>query len=157
MTKQELLTLSPSVALRVLVDLLGDDFERRLERVEKPREPRSPKFDFRIRRKSGFAWASETDLDGLRFWCGRYKESAAAGTQYSERDQRNAEKLAYWIAWREVNPKEPWSGQRNDDAVTAAVPSHKPRIYEWEKREEPANKGDAYEEPGGDNSFPPGW
>jgi hypothetical protein len=141
MTREELLALPAPLAVRMLVEYLNSDGEMLsnwLADRETPKQPRSPKYDFRIRRKGGYAWASETDLDGLRFWCGKYRESESQGTEYSERDGKNADKLSYWIAWREVSPKEQWTGQRNDEVVTAAVPSHKPRIYEWEARREAA-------------------
>lgn len=165
MTPDEFNALPPAHAQRVVLQLLAELLSvskvgAALAHIEAPKQPRSPKYDFRIRRKGGYAWASETDLDGLRFWCGKYRESAAQGGEYAEKDEKNAEKLQYWIAWREVSPKEQWTGQRNDDVVTAAVPSHKPRIYEWEAKRtapEPSNNGDAYEEPGGDDSFPAGW
>lgn len=137
MTRDELLGLPAPLALKILAGFLVDQgLDAYLASVEAPKQPRSPKYDFKIRRKGGYAWASETDLDGLRFWCGKYRESAQNGGEYAEKDEKNAEKLAYWIAWREVNPKEQWTGQRNDDVVTAAMPSHKPKIHEWEQRRE---------------------
>jgi hypothetical protein len=159
--RNDFTSLPGSIALGMLWDVLqGSSFAHALEDTEVPRAPRSPKYDFRIRRKGGYAWASETDLDGLRFWCGKYKESAESGSQWAEKDAKNAEKLGYWIAWRECFPKDAWQGQRNDDQVTAAVPSHKPHIHEWEPKPEaavPANRGDAYEEEGGNADFPAGW
>jgi hypothetical protein len=156
--KEELLALPPNMALRILVNAmlpsLPEVFDN-IAQVEAPRAPRSPKYDFRIRRKGGYAWASETDLDGLRFWCGKYKESAGSGSQWAEKDAKNADKLEYWIAWRECFPKDAWQGQRNDEQVTAAVPSHKPHIHEWEPRAETlAPKGDAYEEHGESDEIP---
>jgi hypothetical protein len=161
MTPGEFCQLPPAIALRLLLDVIAHVSPAILDdiaRMEAPRAPRTPRFDFRIRRKGGYAWASETDLDGLRFWRNKYHESAMSGSQWAEKDAKNADKLEYWITWRECFPKDAWQGQRNDEQVTAAVPSHKPHIYEWEPRAEtPAPKGDAYEEEGGNADFPAGW
>jgi hypothetical protein len=155
-TRDEFNALPVALQVRLLVDVLklGD----KLAGMEAPKVARSPKFDMRISRKGGYQWASETDLDGLRWWFNRFTASAAEGGQYAEKDQKRADKLAYWVSWREAHPDVIWTGQRNDDVCTASAPTAKPRVHEWEPRGQvPLNRGDAHEEPGGDDSFPAGW
>jgi hypothetical protein len=158
MTSEEFNALPVAVQVRLLVQVLklGD----KLAGLEAPKVPRSPKYDARISRKGGYQWASETDLEGLRWWFNRFTASAADGGQYSEKDAKRAEKLAYWVAWREVAPDARWTGQRNDEVATAAAPSSKPKVHEWEERRDKPlreERHDADDTGGGDDSFPAGW
>ncbi len=137
MTRDELLSLPPSIALRVLLDAMSASLPEVLDNIsrqEKPKVPRPPKYDLRIRRKNGFQLASETDLEGLRFWLERYRSNASEGGQYAEQDEKRASALSYWVAWREAAPDVPWTGERNDTVVTSAAPTGKPRVYEWPQR-----------------------
>jgi hypothetical protein len=158
MTRDEFNALPVATQVRLLVEVLklGD----KLAALEVPKVPRSPKFDMRISRKGGYQWASETDLEGLRWWMNRFTTSAADGGQYAEKDQKRADKLAYWVGWREAYPDAVWTGQRNDDVCTASAPAGKPRVHEWEPRgDKPLrdNRSDADDTGGGDDSFPAGW
>lgn len=129
MEKSDFLALPPSVALRVLFDCLDQDTVKALGHAEKLVAPKSPKFDRAIFRKEGVMYASETSLEGLRFWHKRSAESANGGGQYADKDRKNAEELARWIAWREWYPDATWSGERNRDAIVAKPPSDKPTVY----------------------------
>jgi hypothetical protein len=120
--------------MRVVIQVLGPRFAEKLEEIEAPKRPRSPRYDMRISRKGGYQWASETDLEGLRWWLHRFQSSAAEGGKFADKDAKKAEKLAYWVDWREAYPDPQWTGMRNDDAVTAPVPVAKPPVYEWEPR-----------------------
>jgi hypothetical protein len=162
MTRDELLALPPNVAIKVLLQALAKtvpSLPQELARIDAPKTPRPPKYDLRISRKGGYQWASETDLEGLRWWLNRFEVSAAEGGQYSDKDAKRAEKLRYWVDWRECYPDTPWSGQRNDEPCKASAPVAKPAVHEWEPRGHlPLTpRGDAQEEPGGDDSFPDGW
>lgn len=129
MTRDEFLSLPPMLALRVLFDAIDDDTMRALEAMPKPKVPFPPKYDFRIFRKDGFMWASETDLEGLRFWHKRYADSALKGGQYADKDKKNAAEMERWIAWRECEPSAAWGGERNRERVTAHAPSAKPSVW----------------------------
>jgi hypothetical protein len=162
MTPEELKALPPGLAVKALIETLtkSSTFTQKLAEVEAPKPVRPPKFDAKISRKGGYQWASETDLDGLRWWFNRFTASAADGGQYAEKDQKRADKLAYWVAYREAYPDAVWTGQRNDEVCTASAPSGQPTVHEWEPRgEKPLrdDRSDADDSGGGDNSFPAGW
>lgn len=165
MTRDEFLALPPALGLKTLLTAISKAAPKVLEELrdmEAPKVPRAPKYDMRISRKGGYQWASETDLESLKFWRERFNSNAQEGGQYAERDGKKAQKLEYWVSWREACPDAIWSGQRNDDVVTAKAPTGKPQIHEWEERgqvplRDNSNRGDAYEEEGGDDSFPSGW
>jgi len=127
MNRDDFTRLPAAIALGLVWDHL--ELERHLGGVEAPKPPRPPKYDQRIYRKDGLQYASETDLDGLTWWHARYAESGMGGGQYAEKDAKNAERLAYWVAWRTVEPTKQWSGTRDDREVTAQAPSHKPTLY----------------------------
>lgn len=134
MTKDELLALPPALALSVLVDALGEKVAERLADMKLPKVPRAPRFDAKVNRKGGFMYASEMDLESLIWWKNRFETSAADGGKYASKDAKRADQLAYWIEWRRVCPTERWTGQRNDEVATAAAPSGKPAVHEWEDR-----------------------
>ncbi len=163
MTRDEFKALPPALAIRVIVDALGSDFAQKLAAIEAPKAPRPPKYDMRISRKGGYQWASETDLDGLKWWLARFESTAAEGGKYADKDADRAKKLSYWVNWREAYPDSPWTGQRNDEVCTAPLPTSKPTVYEWEqRRDKPLGYGggpssDADDSAGGDDSFPGGW
>ncbi len=141
MNRAEFLSLPPKLALRVLFDAIDDDTIRAIEAMEKPKVPLPPKYDFRIYRKDGFMWASETDSEGLTFWRNRYTDSAAKGGQYADKDKKNAAEMDRWLAWRECEPSAAWSGERNRERVVAQPPCAKPMVYatqrNGQKRPEP--------------------
>lgn len=162
MTREEFLALPPGLGLKTLLTAIATaapQVMRELQAMELPKVPRSPKYDMRISRKGGYQWASETDLDGLRWWRDRFRSSAADGGQYAEKDEKRADKLEYWVSWREACPDATWTGQRNDDVKTARPPSAKPVVYEWEERRDKPlrSRSDADDSDGGDDSFPGGW
>lgn len=157
MTRDELLALPPALALKVLVSamvLVSPELGKVLAATELPKVPRSPKYDMRISRKGGYQWASETDLEGLRFWFKRFTDNANEGGKHAEKDGKKAEKLCYWLDWREACPDAPWSGLRNDDQVTASAPSGKPQVHEWEQRGQVPLKQQSFEEEHGDDDVP---
>lgn len=129
MDRDAFLKLPPALALRVLFDCLDEETVRAIGNVEAPKEPRCPRFDRTIFRQGGVNYASECSLEGLRFWHKRSVESAASGGQYADKDRKNAEELARWIAWREWYPDAVWSGERNNQQVTAKPPTQKPTVY----------------------------
>ena len=129
MNREEFVALPLSLALGALWDILGERGRESLGRIEAPRMPLPPKFDRRIYRKGGHQWASETDLNGLRFWRDMAAKGAAGGGEYVEKNKKSAAELDRWIGWRQCCPAEPWSGLRGDETVMAAAPSAKPRIH----------------------------
>jgi hypothetical protein len=137
MNREEFLSLPPALALRVLLETLlevNPEIGNALKRKEVPSVPRSPKYDERVYRRGGFCWASELNLESLRFWHGRYLEGAAKGGEWAEKDQKRASKLEYWIKWREVEPSAAWCGERGREQVMAHAPSGKPVIHEGKPR-----------------------
>lgn len=116
-----------------------------------------PRYDFRIPRKGGYMWASETDLEGLEYWFNRF--STSSDPKWEERDQGRAKKLSYWVQWRRDDPYSRWKGTRGNFEVVANQPTNKPTIFPWDgPRSTPSelpdqNPGDAQEAPGGDDTF----
>ena len=129
MTPEEFLALPPAVALRILLESLDEETRGTVLSRDKPKLPLPPKFDQMIFRREGVVYASETDLEGLRFWHKKSAESAAGGGQYAEKDAKRRDSLARWIAWREVYPEAVWSGERDRVALVAKAPSSKPTVY----------------------------
>jgi hypothetical protein len=129
MTRDEFLSLPPTLALRLLFDALDEETTVALLRQECPKVPRSPKYDQPIYRRDGIMWASETDAEGLRFWLGKYQASAAGGGQYAEADAKRAKQMEHWIAWRECFPDAAWSGERDRTSLVAKPPSNRPAVY----------------------------
>lgn len=128
MNRSEFTALPPTLAL----GLIWDELHRTapcpvLDNTEAPRLAKPPKYDSRIGRKDGVCWASECDLEGLRFWHKRAVEST--NPEHAERNAKEAKALSYWIAYREQQPTAIWSGERNREQVTAKAPSGKPEVY----------------------------
>lgn len=94
-----------------------------------PIPARPPRYDNAIFRSEGVQYASEMDVRGLQYFRMRSLESADKGGKWAEKDRKRATALEYWIAWRLVEPNTAWTGDRNHETVTAAVPSSKPTIY----------------------------
>jgi hypothetical protein len=113
---------------------------------------RAPQYDQRIRRKGGYQWASETDLEGLQFWCD-VKARANSKPEYAAKDKAELKKLSYWVSYREACPYEQWRGTRGEEQVVALAPSSKPAVHSWDtKPAAPApERGDAWE---GDDDKP---
>lgn len=133
MTRDEFTSLPLAVFLGLFWDK-NSGLREVMERTPKPQLPRPPKYDRRIYRKGGYQWASESALESLCYWHGKYAQSAGQGGEYAERDAKNAKELAFWIAWRRIEPNTVWSGKRNDEQVTADAPRDKPFVYEREPR-----------------------
>lgn len=119
----------------------------------------SPRYDMKIRRKGGYQWASETDLEGLQFWAG-LKSKPSSNPEYAERDKADLKKLGYWISWREGDPYSRWRGIRWESEVVALQPSNKPVVHSWDAPASPPAThdtvtgevhGDAWEGGGGDD------
>lgn len=136
MQRSDFTGLPLSVALGIVWDALHSTHAGSLlADLPVPEKVRAPKYDHRVGRKGGFQWASETDLEGLRFWHTRAAEGAASGGQWASKDQKRADALARWIAYREQDPASPWSGVRDDAQVTAHAPMAKPMIHEYAPRD----------------------
>jgi hypothetical protein len=133
--------------------LLYDLNSSQLAQTEKPKAARSPKYDHRIGRSGGYQWASETDAESLKFW----GDKAAAGVndeKYGEKNAKNAKALSYWLQWRTENPTAIWTGERNNEQVTACAPSRKPELHEWSHRTRSSSETETPEEFTGDNDIP---
>lgn len=172
MNRQEFTGLPLSVALGIVWDALrntahmGITPQEYIDSLPVPEKVRAPKYDHRIGRKGGFQWASETDLESLRYWHKRESESAAEGGQWAAKSEKRAASLARWIAYREQDPASPWSGVRDDAQATAHAPMSKPQIHEYAPRDArpapspAANSGGGYSdadygsEGGDDDSLP---
>lgn len=146
MTKDEFCALPIKTALGLLWDYCRLDEElAAMPAPTPPPPPRSsasaPRYDRRIPRKDGVTYASEYDLEGLRYWHGRASAGAVVSGPYQEADRKQAEALAYWITYREAEPAAVWTGLRGDDVVTAAAPSNKPTVYPRDARPAPAGGG----------------
>lgn len=128
MDRDEFLSLPPAVALRILFDSLDEDTVRAIGNTEAPKSPRPPKFDRMIFRQGGIMWASECDLECLRFWHNRASQPAS-DPKYEASNKKQAEELARWIAWREWYPNAAWSGERDGKQGLAKPPSAKPAVY----------------------------
>jgi hypothetical protein len=139
-TRDEFGKLPPAMQLSVLARVV---FEREaLASINVGKKPFAPKYDARMFRSGGFQWASETSIDGLRFWHAKAKESSARGGEYAEKDAKRAKELERWIAWREWFPTETWQGERNNHAVTGAPPADRPAIHQFEQSGRPRQQGD---------------
>lgn len=125
MTKDEFMSLPPSLALGFLYDMHPELADRSV-----PKVPGPPKFDSRSYRKDGmFVWCSEMQLESLEFWHRRHSESAAQGGQYAEKDVKRAKELEFWIRWRRAFPEQRWSGERDRSRVLAQAPSRDPEQH----------------------------
>lgn len=129
MDREQFNKLPLSMQVARIVDALPPDMLARVLQGEAPKVPRSPKYDYKLWRKGGYCWASEMNLDSLRYWHKKAAESAVSGGQYADKDAKKAKQLDYWIAWREVEPDARWRGERDHDVVTAAAPSRDPEIH----------------------------
>lgn len=152
MTRDEFLSLPPTVALRVLLDAAPKLVES-LSAISMPPLPRRPRYDFAIYRKDGVQWASETDLSGLQWWRDRYQQSAEGGGQYAEKDAKRVASLDRWIAWRQAEPAERWVGERGDVDTTAAPPCAKPRVYSRDAQRQPEPEPEQGQEASDDIPF----
>jgi len=130
MTKEEICALPAATAIGLLYECVVNG--RELESMEAPRPPQSPKFDHRIRRKDGCQWASETDLEGLRFWHNRAIQPG--DPKWADKNEKEARSLLFFIKWREANPNALWQGERNHEQFTAKPASSKPTVHSWEPR-----------------------
>lgn len=90
----------------------------------------APRYDFKISRKGGYQWASESDLEQLQFWCARF--SNPTDPRWADRDKDRARKIEYWVRFREADPYSRWKGTRGNFEVTANQPTNKPTIFPWD-------------------------
>lgn len=145
MNRDEFDKLPTAMQVRVLARVVFGG--EKITAIELGRSPLPPKFDARIyRRGKSFQWASETDLEGLRFWHNRAKEGAAKGGEWAAKDEKRARDLERWLNWREWFPDAVWSGERDRRRVTAAMPSGKPELQEFDSPRSNASEssGGAY-------------
>lgn len=154
MTRDEFFALPVALQIQVLFDCLGHvpQFLAQFAMTEAPQVVWAPKYDCRIRRKDGCSWASEHDLQGLRFWLQKAEDGAASGSQWAEKDRKQAAALTRFAAWREQNPGAQWTGVRGDDAVTAAPPSSRPTVYPMASRRQAEPQ--PQDEPADDDRMP---
>lgn len=132
MTRDELLSLPPAIAIGIIFDASAN-LQKVIGGIEKPKGPLPPRFDRRLRRKAGqYVWASESTLESLTFWLGKNKEGAASGNEYAEKNAKEAEQLERWVTWRTWYPDAIWNGTRGNAEVRAAPPSKHPKLHSWE-------------------------
>lgn len=130
MTRGQLLTLPPALAIAVIYDCLDEETVRAITAKEPPAIPKQPRFDLALYGRDGVSFASECDLGQLDWHAARAKKSAESGGQYAEKDAKKLEKLQEWRFWRAVNPTAIWVGKRGDtENVIAAPPSARPQQY----------------------------
>lgn len=149
MTKEELLSLPPGIAIGIIYEASAN-LQKVIAGVEKPRSALPPKYDHRLRRKNQrYVWASEATLESLVWELGRAKEEAAKGNEWQAKAEKNASTLERWVNWRTWYPGDRWQGTRGDNEVHAVAPSKHPAMHDWEPRREAAlvNRGDSYEDP----------
>ncbi len=127
MSPDEFAGLPPAMALAIIAG--HPSLAKFLDAQELPKIPRTPKYDCKIFRKGGYMWASETDLEGLKFWRQRSLDSAEKGGKYADKDTKQAERLKYFIEYRAVSDGA-ISLIRGDDMVDARAPSYKPRVID---------------------------
>ena len=127
LSPEEFAALPSAMALKLLAG--HPSIAKYLATLDLPKVPRCPKYDLKIYRKGGYMWASETDLERLKFWRQRSLDSAAKGGQYADKDTKQAERLKYFIEFRTVE-----SGAisliRGDDMTDARAPAYKPRVID---------------------------
>lgn len=153
MTDEEFFALPPHIAVRVLFECLGDSARSAVWERPKLEAPRRAKYDAQIHGKSGFQWASETSLESLHWWHKRALDSVAEGGDWVAKNQKQADNLAKWIAWREWYPDAAWNGTRGESEVVAAPPSGRPRIHPRAARSGNGQQGAAPQQD--DASFDP--
>jgi hypothetical protein len=134
MNRDQFDALPPTMQLRALTEIVLDG--RSLDEINYGRRPFPPRYDARIGRRGGYQWASETDLEGLKFWLKNLQARAGKGGQYAAKDAKRAKDLERWVAWREWEPRVQWNGQRFDATVKAAPPSNKPQLHEYEQKQQ---------------------
>lgn len=127
MDRDAFLQLPAAVALRILFDCLDEETVKAIGHVEAPKLPLPPKFDAMIFRSGGFQWASETDLEGLRFWLAKAQEPG--DPKWAEQNKKRVDSLTRWIAWRECYPDATWSGERDRKQGVARGPTAKPKVH----------------------------
>lgn len=135
MTPEQFLALPAPIALRLLFDALDEETTRALLEKDVPKRPNAPKFDQAIYRNAGVQWASETDLEGLRFWLAKSSDPQS-DPKYADANRRRAESLSRWIAWREWFPDVAWVGERDSRQGAAKPPSSRPTVYTRKPREQ---------------------
>ena len=128
MTKEQFCALPPALALSLVWDAMQLQ-STALGTMPEPKRAGPPRYDMRVYRKGGHCWASEMNLDSLRYWHRKATEGAASGSKYAEKDAKKAKQLDYWIAWRAIEPETAWNGTRDNAATFAAPPSRDPTIY----------------------------
>ncbi len=130
MTRDEFIALPPAVALRILFDALDEETAATVLKTAKEKLPLPPQWDLMIFRSGGFQWASETDLEGLQYWLGKYEKEAEAGGEYAEPNRKRALNMKRWVVWRMSFPDTVWHGKRGKKEVWAKPPTHDPKQYE---------------------------
>lgn len=126
MQKSEFTALPLSVALGLLFDAVPQ-----LSLAIAPQPAQAPRFDGRCRTKGGLVYASECDLSQLQYYHARATKPPS-DEKYRERQEKEAKALTYWIKWRSENPDAVWRGERNRVQVTAAPPSSRPAVSQWD-------------------------
>jgi hypothetical protein len=134
MTRDEFVALPASLALGLVYDATPS-----LASIPAPRAPLPPKFDSKVSRKGGqYCWASEMLLADLKYWHDKNAAGATDGSQYAEKNAKQAKALSYWVAYRQVCPTDAWSGERDRVKVRAQTPSRDPELHDWKRTGEAA-------------------
>jgi hypothetical protein len=139
-TRDQFIGLPLSVVLGIMWDM-SPAMAEKLRVIEPPKLPRPPKYDSVIFRRDGVTYASEYDVEGLRYW--RDMKLSSDKKEYAEKNAKEAKALDYWIQWRMVEPYRQWSGERNRENVTAKPPSGKPEVYPRTRRGRDSSSSDA--------------
>ncbi len=131
MNRQEFTSLSLPAALGALWDAIQlTEAAEHLSGVEAPKPAFSPKYDGRCRTKGGLVYMSECDLSQLQYYYTR--ATRPTEEKYREKSEKEAKALLYWMKWRAENPDARWTGERYQQGqVTAAAPSSRPRVSDW--------------------------
>jgi hypothetical protein len=86
----------------------------------------APKFDTALPAGSGeVVYASECSLKELRYQLSR-ADKPPKEPKYAEANKKRSRALGYWVTYRESNPDDRWTGERNREQVTAALPDDRP-------------------------------
>lgn len=157
MDRSEFTSLPLSAALNVIWGALhsGGDIPTFLIAYEAPKPALSPKYDTRVRTKGGLVYASECDLSQLQYYLNRAQQPTE--DKYMEKQQKEAKALGFFLRWRAENPDARWRGERYQQGeVTAAAPSSRPRVSDWNDtgaKADPAPAGGEVDY-GDDNALP---
>ena len=148
MTPEKFLALPTAEQLLAIYEVVSAD--------KQPTAPSGngtpPKFDTMINRGQGkVTWASECSLKELLYQKER-ADTPPRDPKYLESNQKQSKRLSYWVSFRQSNPTDVWSGERNRVSVTAMPPTDKPALYD--KDAPPPDRSFSNDAGGGDDDIP---